>query len=170
MWCKLNTWDSELKLWRKLENWMWLGVFSLQTNLINHIESLLIIRRVKADFPKNLYVNGTDCSLRFPKLVCYCFADARIVRKCRHVGGLCTVSAARLEPCAWWTLSGNFQYWGYASGIVENLREGETENLLQTYWTFSKTWTAFWVHPWNTSVVAWIWNLLYYAKLKNLIY
>jgi hypothetical protein len=57
-------------------------------NSITHIKSLLIIRRVKADFPKNLDVNRTDCDLNFPKPVCYFCADARTVRKCRHFGGL----------------------------------------------------------------------------------
>jgi hypothetical protein len=55
---------------------------------ITHIKSSLIFRRVKADFPKNLDVNRTDCDFNFPKPVRYCFADARIVRKCRHFGGL----------------------------------------------------------------------------------
>ena len=55
---------------------------------ITRIKSLLIIRLVKADFPKNLYVNRTDCDLNLPKPVCYCFADARIIRKCHHIGGL----------------------------------------------------------------------------------
>jgi hypothetical protein len=34
---------------------------SLPKKSIIHIEGLLIIRRGKADFPKNLDVNGTDC-------------------------------------------------------------------------------------------------------------
>jgi len=62
--------------------------FTEKKKSITHIKSLLIIRRVKADFRKNLDVNRTDCDLNFPKPMCYCSADARIVRKCRHFGGL----------------------------------------------------------------------------------
>ena len=62
--------------------------FFTKKKSITHIKSLLIIRRVKADFPKNLDVNRTDCDLNFPKPVSYCFADKRILRKCRHFGGL----------------------------------------------------------------------------------
>ena len=77
---------------------MWLGVFFFyKKKSITHIKSLLNILRVRADFPKNLDLNRTDCDLNFSKPVCYCFADAKIVRKCRHFGGLakflCTLRA-----------------------------------------------------------------------------
>jgi hypothetical protein len=63
-------------------------IFFARKKSITHIKSLLIIQHVKADFPKNLDVYRTDCDLNFPKPVRYCFADARIVRKCRRFGGL----------------------------------------------------------------------------------
>jgi hypothetical protein len=57
-------------------------------NSVTRIKSLLIILRVKANFPKNLDVNRTDYNLNFPKPVSHCFADARIDSKCRHFEGL----------------------------------------------------------------------------------